>query len=694
MPRKVLTDRMLVGFIVLLLILIAVLQVFVDGGDDEVAPGEPVNTVCFAISADQHYGVAHSSIPVHDAETVEDWMDNPKLPELDFVIPSLGDWISDHRPQNWTNVEYTWAHITACNVDRQRIPYFYVLGNHDIANYEDLTDGNPVRKERVGRSITGLNENNYAFLYDEVLFICAAQTNSLFSLSNYQRGWMEYLTNRYWDRTTVILTHQAMAETTGQGENRSTTWDGADYKVHNDIDWWHQFFDDNPQIVLYVHGHTEKGHNTTVHDLHPEDWDDNCTFVLVPSNGRGTYVPVQDTWSYIFEIGEDFISVRLWDSAYDRFVSDDEVGVPYFRDGLSNGIRDRGMQWFSIPKRVLDGQTWTWDNRMVAEGYSIELVGSNVTEQIDNPDLDGCYDGSEFGGDAKTAYWYAVRGDRFALNTDTGESDGFIEIRGGNLLELATSSTLNKTHIEGKVPYNTAIAVPGMTYEFAARVMTENGKGEITVSVTIPTYLDLWETVWDRETVMPDTVVGREYMWLNATFTVPDDPDSWFIQPSIRFKGNDTFRLDAWSLKMVGEGDLTSDFSVTLNGETHSVEGDLDPEAFETFSLDALTMQNRLFFNCSIGGNRVGIARLIYEGPQLWSDDVSFGIMDADSTIVYIRDVSPFNQLTTVMSFHNATIGIDGFEREVVRSKYTYMDPRANGTIDGAYGLIGVWPPS
>jgi len=615
-------------------------------------------------------------------------MNHSGLPQLDFVIASMGDWHSNFRASGeWQDTLYTWSRITELNADHQKVPYFFVYGNHDISNFEDMDWGCPVNKERMGRNISGMNENNYAFMYNNVLFICAAQTNNLYTLSGFQQRWIEYLLERYPDKTTVILTHQGTKDTNGNGDTRTDTWGDEDYLVHNDITWWRAIFRNNPQIKLYIHGHNEKGYNTTSFDAHSGTWDDNCIFVLVPSNGRGDkWENNQDGWSYIFSISDDDITIRLWNSSSHSYQSISSVAIPYMRTGMENNVSNSSMEWYSIPKRVLDGQEWSWNNHMIAERYHLELIGSNQTEQIDNPELDGCHESDEKGGTVKLSYWYAVQGDAAALNKATGETDGYIKIAGARTIALSTRPSYSGGSVEGKVPYNTAVAVPGKTYIFSARIRTDSGTGSVDFWISIPKYPDISKFVWNKKSIRSDIVISGTYKTYTSTFTIPANDTGWFIQPHIHFDDSETvYFLENWSLKMAGNGEYTNNFSVTLNNGSYTVSDDLRTFEYNAFELPVTSIGNLLAFNASIDGNRVGIARLIYERPLLWSDDVTIGIMDANTTSIRLEDRSPYNNRTSLMAFEGVNLGVDGFDIEVVRGKYSFFNGIDNGSIDGTY---------
>lgn len=651
--------------------------------DDEV--------ITFGATTDQHYGWKKHQVLDLEAGTIQDWMNHSSIPHLDFTVASLGDWISDSRADGkWQDTDHCWKKITEMSADHHLIPYFWIPGNHDLSNYENMTDGNPMRKERMSWNISGISENCFAYMYNNVLFIGLGQTTVLTTISDFQKDWLEYLTTVYSDHTTVILTHQAMSQTTGAGDERSTSWDTNDYKVYNGLDWWHGFLDDNHQIKLYLHGHTEKAFNTTFHNDHPASWDDHCTFVSVPGNGRGDkYIPVQESWSYIFSITDDSIEIRLWDSVNKSYIFNSSIGVPYIRDGMSNNVSSSGMEWFSIPKEVQNGQNWTWKNRMVAEGYRIDLIGSNLTERIDNANLDGCMESDELKGEGKAIYWYAVRGDENAENLETGEEDGYIRIKGGNVLELATSASNPGMFIEGKVPYNTALAIPGATYNFSCEIRTESGSGLVKYLMNIHRKWSIHNRIWRNRTIKGNFSVTTDLKRYSTEFTIPQHGDMWFLQPRIKlFLSTVKYIIESWSLKIVGDGNRTENFTVGLNGALFSSTGALQPGNVRSFTVPNATMDNDLEFNCSIDGNHVGFARFIYVRPLLWSDDVSFGVNDPKHGLLQLEDVSPFNERTTIMGFDGADLGIGGFDVGIFREKPCFMSDIFNNSIDGNYSTF------
>ena len=101
-------------------------------------------------------------------------------------------------------------------------------------------------------------------------------------------------------------------------------------------------------------------------------------------------------------------------------------------------------------------------------------------------------------------------------------------------------------------------------------------------------------------------------------------------------------------------------------------------------------MSNKLKFKTEIKGNKVGMVRLIYRDPQLWSDDVTFGVMDNYQTQVYLGDISPFNGHTSIMSFNDVEYGIkgNGFYGEKIRDKMSYFNNLSDSSINGVYEVF------
>ncbi|MBD3168902.1 MAG: T9SS type A sorting domain-containing protein [candidate division Zixibacteria bacterium] len=662
------------------------------------------DTIYFAAASDQHYGdytMNMNPFNPWDYYTVDDWMSHPDIEELDFVLASLGDWIGDLRDMNsvWRSTDYTWKQVTQRNSDYIRIPYFWIMGNHDISCYECLefeSDpcNDPLISEKQARQCTGINENCYAFMYGNILFIGIGQSNEMFDLSNFQKAWLEYLLERYHNHKTVLMTHVCMRNTNGNpNDKRWSSYSLADYRGFNDTTYWYNLFDNNDQIILYIHGHNHSNENNVSFNKQSASWDDNCTFVNLASTHYNRY-EVGDNrdfhrWSYVFRITDEDIGAKIWHSDSNMYINRrTTVGVPFRRAGMENNVTADGMQWFSTPKQVLDGQEWTWKNRMIANDYVLELVGINAVEQLNNPDLSGCWM-ERLEGNPNISLrtgWYSVRGDYSpsVTNRETGGYDGCIEVdtrlhSSPAVMELAVSSSYAegaKVHtLEGKVPYNTALAIPGKSYVFACSLRTEYGEGTVDYLISIPRFENLHEWVWVDSVIASNIPVNTVSDLYSQTFTLPYNENMWFIQPKVRFKGSNHYYMESWSLQMESNGIFTQDFNVSLNGYNVVYQGDLGINNFMTDTLPRTIMDNNLNFSTSIEGNRVGMVRLIYHQPQLWSDDVTFGIIDDDQDMVFVDDISPYNAVTTIMSYSGSLFSIWGqdFVPQVVRSKFVYV---------------------
>ena len=190
--------------------------------------------VWFGAVTDQHYGQSDQPSAPNEDETVEDWFYNPSLPEMDFVFSSIGDWMSDKRGSSYSDPRDACQKIADDSANHYKLPYFWVLGNHDNTNYEyDTEDEDHLLKSFEMRKLSGTYWNNYAFMYNNVLFIGLGETTGQHDISNFQEGWLLYLLDRYSTSTTVIITHQMMPDTTYDSYSNSN-----EYRLYNDMDFW------------------------------------------------------------------------------------------------------------------------------------------------------------------------------------------------------------------------------------------------------------------------------------------------------------------------------------------------------------------------------------------------------------------------------------------------------------------------
>jgi hypothetical protein len=64
--------------------------------------------------------------------------------------------------------------------------------------------------------------------------------------------------------------------------------------------------------------------------------------------------------------------------------------------------------------------------------------------------------------------------------------------------------------------------------------------------------------------------------------------------------------------------------------------------------------------------------------------------MNDMQSLVYLQDHSPYNEITTIMSYTNNEYDIDGFVKEYYRGKPCYVTRINNEVINGIYSLLPV----
>ncbi len=215
----------------------------------------------FAVFTDTHVGQQVRSpnwdYAQHLDRLADDIMDNT-LP-CEFVV-HLGDGafnstafvngvgLPDELKTNYGN------NLKDFLVSHVNVPFHYVGGNIDLTDYSHNQgppghEHDPFVLMKTYINETELNNYPYAFMRNGILFLAVPEMDFEPWTRPATCEWLEFMTSHYHDATTVILSHQAIEDTTPA--------DGApdSYRGQQDQSWWAQLFQRNPQIKLFLHGH-------------------------------------------------------------------------------------------------------------------------------------------------------------------------------------------------------------------------------------------------------------------------------------------------------------------------------------------------------------------------------------------------------------------------------------------------------
>ena len=560
-------------------------------------------------------------------DTVYDWQNKATYPNLDFVL-CVGD--ATHAST------YTgWRKYTQGFTNLVYLPQFFIFGNHDGCNYYNATYATsyPWKGYEDGKNATGTMLLTYAFIYNNVLFIVLGDEGDESIITDWQREFLEKITSLYPDKTTVIFSHNTVNDTT----QKSGT--GHSYRCFQNTTWWWNFLHSNPQIKLFVHGHN-----------HAFDAVKKGNVVWVQADSLDALMGEDNSDSIYVEIGETYILVKNYDAETENW----DVSLNF--TGYNNNLQATGFEKIIIPSKIQDGQTIKLYNHYIAENYKLYLVGTDNNELAYNKDFD---------------YWlndyYAYYFCGF-YNDDDNFQDGVAVFNGADTM-IASIHNQARLWRDGKVPYNMPVVVPGKTYEVRVKAKADATTADA-LDVKIHFLGKDVSSVISTVTPIAGADLTTSYQWFSGTFTAP--AGAWLAQIEFVTYGSNTYYIDAYSIKPVGTSSYTEDFSLTINGETHTYTGTLLDGQMVTFTLNKSTMQNELQISASIGGNKVGIFMLVYENPLLFSDDATLG--DNGDGSIYVKRTNQWcDKITIIPLDENAEITDTNEDTTAKGYRYYYM---------------------
>lgn len=562
----------------------------------------------FACIGDPHYGWTNHQ---HAGEIVNEWMTNKTSPDISFAF-NMGDFTHFGSAEGWKVAMQK-------SFNKMYLPWMFVFGNHDTEDYKTGTGrdlygdagghaskkvyNRPYRAIIVGKQETGLLSRNYAFSWNNILFLVFGDMGNTSLLTQFQRDWLEYMTSKYPDQTTITVSHQAL-------DGEST----APYRHYKNAQWWKNFIGHNPQIVLHINGHNHQFyHYKTFHDLDAID--------TGRTNRENKYMDVI--------IAPHSIQARVWDVGKHSWQNE-----PLLDKAVETHVQNTGLNWYSAALPVQDGQKIRLHNKMLAKNYKLEFVGRGpeLVEQ------NRCFDYWGDGGGGGPLQWIGYEQD-----DDNGDHAGYVEFAGVDTFATATTPAMGfqsvdwftkqpldwfTKWIDGKVPdATTPLAIPGKKYTLRVRLKADKSvKNAMNVGIQILGQ-DLEKIIYDDPRLLENIDLTDEYKWFSGNFVVPDNQDAWIIKTFwISEKAGIKCYLDEWSITRTNASSVTKDFTVSLNGSLFKDTGDLSPRVAKQFDLQPEIMKNVLEISSQIKGSRTGFIRLIYNVPTLWSDDVSIGI--------------------------------------------------------------------
>lgn len=604
---------------------------FIPNGEEK-----PASAMTFAVFTDTHVGQRIRNDKWGYADHLDllaqDIM-NSALP-CEFVV-HLGDGANDNTafvngvglPPNLDPYK---NNLKAFLISHLNLPFFYVGGNIDLVDYSDGPDfpehdNDPYILLRTYINETELNHYPYAMMRNGILFICLPETDYEMWTRPVIYEWLEFMTTYYHDATTIIFSHQAIEDTTPHDGDPAST-----YRGQQDQTFWANLFQRNPQIKLWIHGHN-----------HMAGW-------YQGSKSSGLSRPVQDfghemafsapyaqmDWGNYFEedtivfytISAEGVTTRAWQNNGDggRWVSGYDITWKF-----PTTFNSEAEDWYSFPIFIQDGEIQVTDMKVLASKITLQLIGTQPMELFYDPWIEtkGAHGRENILGfdDDQTSFvtptmpGMRVKGPGAVTFPPKHEWDKYChDGRGGQPYQYFSVGT---------VP----AAVPGASYTFTMTARSASGKGKINLTVSCSD----WGTKSQYSTLSGSTKTiishsfGSEYETITGTYTVPNNPNAWFIQGSLNFVDATEYDVAYFSIKRTGTTETTDNFKMIISGNTYAVAGPLKRFETKNFAINPVELadnEGKITFKASIGGNRYGIAHLIFHAPLLLGRNARFKV--------------------------------------------------------------------
>lgn len=609
------------------------------------------DSLIFAAIGDPHYGWEDQ----YADEIVDAWMHDGNLPAVEFAV-NIGDFTHFGSPEGY-------AVAMKDSFNKVLFPWMFIYGNHDTANYKTDTgrdiygDGlglpeteiynKPYTAIETGNEVTGTMQRNYAYLWDNILFLIFADKGSTMLLTREQRQWLQFMTAQYPDKTTITMSHQGLYNDEEEGNT---------YRFYNDQEWWESFIHNNSQIALHIHGHNHKFKHYKSYGVDAID--------VGRTNSEGK------PWTVYFEITEGSIRAGIYDVLTRKWVNNN-----FFEKDISTSFKNEGISWYSITKRVQDKEKIKIDNRILAKNHSLQVIGSD-------PELIGQNNKFDYFGeqDFVTSRLYWIGYERDENNGDTkgrvffqGKDDFAASIR-PSLEPQLQIGWYNKWE-EGKVPDSTTpIAISGEKYIIRMKAKASesiDNAMDMTIRVLGK---DLTNEVYKKK-ILEGMDLSTSYQWFEGEFIVPNDDEAWIIQTEWESKqDNVNCYLDEWSITRDFQSQQLENFSIMINNHNYSSDDAFAYNEYKQFRLNNSDITNELEIESNLNGSKTALIRLKYEDPMIWSDDLSFG-WDSSSensfrcNIKIVSSVAPDDGLS-ISPFNSNGIKIADIPRINIKDEF------------------------
>lgn len=583
----------------------------------------------FAVFTDTHIGTRYQNPLYRTADYLdrlgEDLVDSTNL--LDFAV-HLGDIVHRNTAQvngiglPWYVNQYK-NNVKAYFISHVHLPLHCIIGNHDVNDYQmNSDDPHNLTKSLIDE--LSMNVPMYAMMRNGILFLIVPELGYVTWTHPVLYEWIEYMTDRYRNATTIIFCHQAIEDTTIEKSSEP-------YRGKQDMDWWAYLFQKNPQIKMWIHGHN-----------HYLDWyvSNQSTGISYPVINFGHEIAFsapysQMEWGFhhkedrivIYNITYLGVTTATWENngAGGHWVS----AYLHLWDTPTT-FDSNAKDWYSFPMFLQDNETQVTDMKLLSPDVTLQLIGTVPVELFFDAQMESPSGWADevilgFGNDRSgNVEW-----------TNPG-----MTVHGPTFLTFPEKYPYNKSIQEdgrSGQPYQSfpmgtiSAAVPGQTYNFTITARCQSGYGTVMMNVSCSDWgtRSQYGVLSGSEHQVFSYTFGSSYETISGKYTVPQDKDSWFLQGTLWFLNSTDYDVSLFSVKRERTTDTTDNFRLCLSGQWYNVSGTLDKNENVCFSVnpkDLCDTDGIMNFTAFIQGNRYGMVNLVYHEPLLMGMNARFRI--------------------------------------------------------------------
>lgn len=648
-----------------------------------------IDQLSFAAFSDTHIGAKYQyffriprfAMAEHLDRIGEDLIENTNL--LDFAV-HLGDIVNHNTAQvNGLGlpeiVNQYKNNLKEYLISNVNLPFHCVIGNHDINDYE-MNEDDPHNLTKSLIDELSMNNPVHAMMREGILFLVIPELGYAQWTHPILYEWIEYMTNQYKESTTIILCHQAIEDTTFEDLNEP-------YRGKQDMDWWANLFQVNPQIKMWIHGHNHLldwyfGNQSSGYSYPIRYFGHEMAFSAPYSQlDWGNYH--EEDRIVIYNITSSSISTSTWENN-----GNDGYWVPEYINSwnVSTSYNQNAKNWYSFPMFLQDNETQLTDMKLLSPNITLQLIGTKPMELFYDAKMESPSGWSNetilgFGNDTfnnvkwnkpgmkvygptiltfpeKFPYNYLLNHSIFSnfLKKVINRYPNFIII-----LKRIKEFLHNTNQEDGRSgqPYQCfpmgtiCTAVPGQTYNFTivGKSKIPNGKIKLDVSCCDWGTKSQYSVLNGSKSQVLSHTFNSSYETIYGSYTVPKNKNAWFLQGSLSFLDENEYEISLFSIKRDKCSNTTDNFHLLLSNKWYNISNTLKEDESFNFTIDPQYLcdeEGIINFTAFIDGNRYGMVNIIYREPLLLGRNARFKIQNISNKVLNISLVKKISRSSNV----------------------------------------------